>query len=111
MAKMEQINFPIVRVGENIFQIQISINLYAKEAINAVCYKYTGLCFVHQELKDEIIIVTLEAKEGNSLSEQTSKQFCNDLIDQQIRFDTEQKFGHIRDLIVEEAFKPVNKNN
>ena len=37
------------------------------------------------------------------------KQFCNELIDQQIRYDTEQKFGKIRDMIVEEAFKPITK--
>ena len=35
------------------------------------------------------------------------KQFCNELIDQQIRYNTNAQFGHIRDMIVQEAFKPV----
>lgn len=106
---MEQIIFPLVHINTNIIQLQVSTELYAKETINAVCYKYTGDYFVHQELVGNIIIVTLESKTGDYIDERKAKQFCNDLIDQQIRFYTEQKFGHIRDLIVEEAFKPINK--
>ena len=53
-----------------------------------------------------IVSVTFESKE-DKLDESIVKQFCNDLIDQQLREITTEKFGHIRDLIVEEAFKPV----
>ena len=106
---MESVKFPIVRIGNNAIQLLISTDLYAKDAINAVCYKYTGTCYVHQELTDNVVKVTLEAKGEVSINEQTSKQFCNDLIDQQIRYTTEVKFGHIRDLIVEEAFKPISQ--
>lgn len=106
---MEQIIFPLIRMNKNIIQLQVSTKIYARETINAVCYKYTGDYFVHQELIGDIIVVTLESKTENCIDEQTAKQFCNDLIDQQIRFYTEQKFRHIRDLIVEEAFKPINQ--
>lgn len=106
---METIKFPVVRVGENAFQLHISTDIYAQDAINAVCYKYTGRCYVHQEIDGKEIVATLEAKENETISESTAKQFCNDLIDQQIRFSVEKKFGHIRDLIVEEAFKPIMK--
>ena len=54
-------------------------------------------------------MVVFESKESNSISEETVKRFCNELIDQQVRYNTNQQFGHIRDLIVEEAFKPVSK--
>ena len=56
-----------------------------------------------------MVKVTLESKNGNLVSDQIAKQFCNDLIDQQVRYNTSLQFGHIRDLIVEEAFRPVNK--
>lgn len=49
-----------------------------------------------------------ESKDGG-LEENIVKQFCNDLIDQQLREFTTEKYGHIRDLIVEEAFKPVSR--
>ena len=45
----------------------------------------------------------------DGLDENIVKQFCNDLIDQQLREITTEKYGHIRDLIVEEAFKPVSQ--
>ena len=41
------------------------------------------------------------------VTEDVPKQFCNELIDQQIRYNTNAQFGHIRDMIVQEAFKPV----
>ena len=53
--------------------------------------------------------VVFESKDNQIVTEKVVKQFCNDLIDQQVRYNTEKQFGHIRDLIVEEAFKPVNK--
>ena len=55
------------------------------------------------------IVVIFESKDGNTVTEEDVKQFCNELIDQQVRYNTNLQFGYIRDLIVEEAFKPVNK--
>ncbi len=106
---MENLKFPIVRIDENILQLNIATELYAIDTINAVCYKYTGNYYVHQEYEDNIIKVTIEKKDNTHIEDQIAKQFCNDLIDQQIRHTTEAKFGHIRDLIVEEAFRPINK--
>ena len=57
----------------------------------------------------ENIIVVFESKDGKAIAEEEVKQFCNELIDQQVRYNTNIQFGHIRDLIVEEAFKPVSK--
>jgi His-Xaa-Ser system protein HxsD len=37
------------------------------------------------------------------------KEFNNELIDQQVRYDTELKFGEIRNLIVKQAFAPITK--
>ena len=54
------------------------------------------------------VVVIFESKENNIVDASIVKQFCNELIDQQLRYDTNAQFGHIRDLIVEEAFKPVN---
>ena len=83
--------------------------LYAKEALIAACYKFTDRFYVHQQADGDKIVVVFESKDKNVVSEENVKHFCNELIDQQVRFNTNQQFGHIRDLIVEEAFKPVNK--
>lgn len=106
---MNKIKFPVVEIEGNRFQLTIDTGLYAKEAVTATCYKYSDRYFIHQQLIDEKIVVVFEANDGKELTETTPKQFCNDLIDQQLRVDVNKEFGHIRDLIVEEAFKPVSK--
>ena len=104
-------DFPVYSISEDKFQVKISIEIYSLEAINASCYKFSGNFYIHQEKDDKnnLIVVTLQSKEENQITENICKEFCNDLIDKQLRVTTNDRFGHIRDLIVEEAFKPVNK--
>lgn len=106
---MNRIVFPIVNLENERFQVDIDLSLYAQEALVAACYKFTDRFFVYQKRKDNLVNVVFESKEGNTVSDVTVKQFCNELIDQQVRYNTNIQFGHIRDLIVEEAFKPVSK--
>ena len=110
-AFMKDFKIPVTEVGKGGFQVSVDQNIYSVDAVTATSYKYTDKFYVHQQtVGEKTINVVLEAKESNaSVSSETAKQFCNDLIDQQVRFITNEKFGHIRDLIVEEAFKPVNK--
>ncbi len=106
---MAELKFPVTELEKDKFQVIVDMVLYAKESLAAACYKYTDRFYIHQQTDGENIDVVFESKDGNTITEETVKQFCNELIDQQVRFNTNQQFGHIRDLIVEEAFKPVNK--
>ena len=106
---MTELKFPVTELEKNRFQVVVDMAIYAKESLVAACYKFTDRFFVHQQTSGNNVIVIFEAKDGNAISEIVVKQFCNELIDQQIRYNTNQQFGHIRDMIVEEAFKPVNK--
>ena len=106
---MAELKFPVTALENDKFQVVVDMSLYAKESLVAACYKFTDRFYIHQQSSENNIVVVFESKEGNTVSESTVKQFCNELIDQQVRYNTNQQFGHIRDLIVEEAFKPVNK--
>ena len=110
---MEELNFSsfIVLLGTKSFQVKVDTAIYAKEAIAAACYKFTDRFYIHQQVEeDNIIYVVFELiDENNLVSDKTGREFCNELIDQQVRYNTNLQFGHIRDLIVKEAFKPVNK--
>ena len=101
--------FPVYELDKNKFQVKASLAIYAKEAVAAACYKYSGKYFVHQEQVENQILITLETKEDNAVDATIAKSFCNELIDQQIRFNVNCQFGNIRDMIVTEAFRPVNK--
>ena len=106
---MAELIFPVTELEKDKFQVIVDTSLYAKESLTATCYKFTDRFYVHQQTDGENIVVVFESKDGNTITEETVKLFCNELIDQQVRFNTNQQFGHIRDLIVEEAFRPVNK--
>lgn len=106
---MSKYRIPIVELENDKFQVVVDMALYAKEALVAACYKFTDRFFVHQQTEMDAVKVVFESKDGNVVSDDVVKQFCNELIDQQVRYNTNQQFGHIRDLIVEEAFKPVSK--
>ena len=87
---MAMFEFPITKLENERFQVIVDLSLYAKESLVAACYKFTDRFYVHQKTSGNNIEVIFE------------------LIDQQVRYNTNQQFGHIRDLIVEEAFKPVS---
>ena len=106
---MAELKFPVTKLENDKFQVVVDMALYAKESLVAACYKFTDRFYIHQQTSGNNVIVVFETKDSNDVLEFVVKQFCNELIDQQVRFNTNQQFGHIRDLIVEEAFKPVNK--
>ncbi len=106
---MSTLKFPLYELENDKFQVVVDMSLYAKESITSACYKYTDRFYIHQQTNGDNVVVVFESKDGNAVSDSIVKQFCNDLIDQQVRYNTNQQFGHIRDLIVEEAFKPVSK--
>lgn len=110
---MKSFKVPVVELGDGSFQVSVDLNLYTPEAITSTSYKYTDRFYVHQQISsdnEKLVNVVLEAKNDSILvSADIMKSFCNDLIDQQVRVLVNRDFAHIRDLIVEEAFKPVNK--
>ena len=106
---MTELKFPVTALESEKFQVIVDMSLYAKESLVAACYKFTDRFYIHQQTNGGNAVVVFESKDGNVVSDSIVKQFCNELIDQQVRYNTNQQFGHIRDLIVEEAFKPVYK--
>jgi His-Xaa-Ser system protein HxsD len=90
--------------------VEINQDIYRQEVITAAMYKFTDRCFVSQEKKGNIVEISFQTKPEQSVNfELLRKEFENELIDQQVRYDTEQKFGDIRNRIVEKAFSPINK--
>ena len=107
---MAVMKFPVVELAEDKFQVSVDMSLYVKEVLTAPIYKFSHLFYIHQQTdanNQTLVNVIFESKDNNKVTEDVPKQFCNELIDQQIRYNTNAQFGHIRDMIVQEAFKPV----
>jgi His-Xaa-Ser system protein HxsD len=88
----------------------VNCSIYSKTIVVAAIYKYTDSFYITiNEESNGTIIAAFELKEDLPIDiELVKKQFYNELIDQQIRYNVNQQFGHIRDLIVEQAFKPIS---
>ena len=106
---MAQLIYPITNTEDNKASVCLAKSLYSVEAIHASAYKFSGEYFIHMSENEDSYEIFFEKKDNSPIDNNIVKRICNDLIDQQIRIDTEKQFGHIRDLIVEEAFKPVNR--
>lgn len=109
---MADIKIPVVELAKDKFQLSVDTSLYAKEVITATIYKFSHLFYVYQQTDASnlaFVTVIFESKDKNKVTDDVPKQFCNELIDQQIRYNTNARFGHIRDMIVQEAFKPVSR--
>lgn len=104
---MNKLTYPISYSENGTVMVSLPKSLYEVEAIRQTAYKYSGEYFVIANENGASIDVIFEGKNKNPISENLVKEICNDFIDQQVRIDTEKQFGHIRDLIVEEAFNPI----
>ena len=83
---------------------------YGKEAVLNASYKMTDkYSAMIKSVGDHEILVTLEPKTQQSRDEieSAASDFCNELLDQQLRLDLEKRFGKIWELIVEHAFSPL----
>lgn len=94
----------------NKVRILLKKEIYEKEAVLASAYKFTGKCIVLLDCIDEnSLSVLFEAKDkcdGDSLKK-LAGEFCNEILDQQLRLNLEKKYGSIRELIVKQAFAPI----
>jgi len=87
---------------------------YQKEAVLATAQKMTGNYYVEiKSLDSERAGIYLKPKiEGSegalaNVYEEVANNFCNEVIDQQVRLDLEKRYGKIRELIVRQAFAPI----
>jgi len=89
--------------------IEISKEIYDKKAAMAAAYKFTDKCYIYvNSTPENTIQIYFKAKEsvGTPL-EEIAYEYCNELLDQQVRLDVEASYGNIRDLIVKQAFSPI----
>ena len=90
--------------------LKLSKKIYEKEAIFAAAYKFTNYCTILIEpIEDTYVGVYFEPKENQTPDElkRIAFDFCNEVLDQQVRLDLEKRYGNIREIIVKHAFSPL----
>jgi His-Xaa-Ser system protein HxsD len=90
--------------------LKLSKQFYEKPAVMAAAYKFTDKCIILIEpLEEGYMGVWFQAKNNKSLDMASGlvNDFCNEVLDQQVRLDLEKRYGSLRDAIVEHAFQPM----
>jgi len=91
------------------FIIQLDSSLYNFTAVTAAAHKYSDIAYINFiKSSGSLFCVTFDLKSNSEIDPYLlEKEFMNELIDQQLRQDLEKKNGHIKNLIVEHAFAPI----
>lgn len=94
------------------FSFEIDKNLYSEKAVLAAAYRFTDRSYVfvspNFDAKLEIHVKFKNPALVNSLQIDILDEFLNELLDQQIRQNIDASCGNLRDLIVRQAFSPID---
>jgi His-Xaa-Ser system protein HxsD len=102
---------PIRLIDSAHVAIEIDTSIYSLDAILRATYKFTDRWYVLLQSHDvptHCCIAHLSAKSPTVELQALVGEFCNELLDQQLRQRLEAQFGEIRSLIVAEAFAEGN---
>jgi His-Xaa-Ser system protein HxsD len=98
----------ITKIENGKLLLILSKELYEREAIFASAHKFTDKCTVLIEPVDHNSVgVYFKSKREDCDLLKISEEYCNEVLDQQLRLDIEKKYGNIRNLIVKQAFSPL----
>ena len=87
--------------------LKLSEQFYEKSAVLNAAYKFSDKCFIRIEpLEEGYVGIQLKAKEGQN-PQMVLDDFCNEVLDQQVRLDLEKRYGNLREIIVKHAFLPI----
>ena len=90
----------------------LSKEIYQKEAVLQAAHKFTDLCHILIEPagdKSVGVYFQLQSDVDGNL-EEIALDFCNEVLDQQVRLDLEREYGPLRQLIVRQAFAPGTRS-
>ena len=110
MTNLEKRGF-FSRIDGERFLLKLSKQFYEKPAVMAAAYKFTHKCVILIEpLEEGYVGVWFKAKDGqdSEMIPALLDDFCNEVLDQQVRLDLEKRYGSLRDTIVNHAFRPLS---
>ena len=97
----------IQKLEDDRLLLRVDKNIYRHDAILSAAYKFTDTCYIHVDSLDSNyygVYFTAKHPDDNLTSQVNA--FCNELIDQQIRFNLGSESRSVKELIIKKAFFP-----
>ena len=100
---------PVVTRTHGFVGVRVAREVFCLDALLRSAYRFTDRCHVFLESGDDdrFWVAVLRPK-GEADADVLVGDFANDLIDQQLRMRLETQFGHLRTLMVAQAFSEGN---
>ena len=101
----------VTKLEVNKFLVSVQKEFYGSEAVFAAAHKFTNKCTV---LIDSLDASTIDIYFENKNPEihqdlkTVAQEFCNEMLEQQVRLTLEKKFRNLREVIVKQAFSPIS---
>ena len=93
------------------YRLFLDPGIYSKEAIIKALHLFTHKCHINfSSYNDRQAQVDFSRRDKETKIEEVIRDFLNELIDQQLRLTITQETRKIHELIVAEAFAPLNES-
>jgi His-Xaa-Ser system protein HxsD len=104
----------ITKIENNKILVTLHKAFYENFAIMSAAHGLTDSFVVMVEnYDDENTAIYFEPKKDTQIDEsglyEAAREFCNRVLDEQLRLDIEKRYGNIRDMIVKQAFSPITE--
>lgn len=99
----------IVETEPGVFFVKLRKAFYEQEAVMQASYKFTNACFIKIDAVEEGYVgIWFKSKPQVTIDpELLLYEYCNEVLDQQVRLDLEKRYGTLRDHIYQFAFAPI----
>jgi len=103
----------VERLEEGEYRIEISSELYEKEAVFAAAHRLNENFYIKIEPGSEgNFAVTLKCRESQQNGpgeEKAAHRLLNDILEEQVRLDISRRTGSLREIIYQHAFLPIEE--
>jgi His-Xaa-Ser system protein HxsD len=101
----------IINLEDGEILLKLNREIYTQEAILETSYKFTHSCNIHIDSEQIYFNVFFSAQNDNINLKDQVDRFCNELIDQQVRYNLSKSNKEIKELIIRKAFFPFQNND
>ncbi len=106
---MDTLKGIFARVSLETIAVDVDERLYSLDALFRTCYKFTDIAYLYLRREAEgKVRAYIVPKDKNSDLPTLAGQFCNELLDHQVRTLVSAESGKIRELIIAQAFSEGN---
>jgi His-Xaa-Ser system protein HxsD len=101
----------IQKLEDGRLALKVNKSIFHQESILSAMYKFTHNCYIHiDSLDSDYYSVIFAAKHSSIDLVSEASNFCNELIDQEIRYNLDNSNKSIKQLIIKKAFFPFQSD-